>query len=77
MRIFERPLVSSKLEQGRRAGGETQEALGRRSNVSPALISRFECGWARPTPTMAARLGAALNLPPSELLEPADLSKGV
>ena len=39
--------------------------------LSTAIISKFETLMARPYPTQAARLGAILELQPSELLEPA------
>lgn len=58
-----------KLERLRRGWTQTDLAA-RAGKLSSADISRFEHGRSKPYPGQALRLGAALELPPDELLEP-------
>jgi transcriptional regulator with XRE-family HTH domain len=59
------------IEQARRARGWTGRQCGKESGLTAGEVSKIERGWMNPTRGQAARLAAALDLRPSELLLPA------
>ena len=68
MNVIAQRMIRLKAERLRR--GWTQIDLAYHSRVHPAEISRFETGNARPYPSQARRLAAALEIDPEALLQP-------
>jgi transcriptional regulator with XRE-family HTH domain len=62
-------VTKMQFERLRRRWSQTDLA-GQAKKLSSSDISRFERGYGRPYPSQAKRLGKALGLSPSELLEP-------
>jgi Zn-dependent peptidase ImmA (M78 family)/transcriptional regulator with XRE-family HTH domain len=54
----------SRLRLARLAQGLRTNELAARISVTPAAVSQYENGYARPTPTALARLGLALGVHP-------------
>lgn len=68
----ERSQFTSRLEAERRRRGWSQTELAAKAGLTPADISRYERGWARPYPRQAARLASILGIPPNQLTDRVD-----
>lgn len=67
-----RPKFRLRLRELREARFLSQRALAEKANVSVPTIVRLEAGEGAPTWQTINRLAEALNIPPSELIDPAN-----
>jgi len=66
----------TRLEAERLRRGLNQTTLAAKAKLSASDVSAFENRRKTPYPKQAQRLGRVLGLAASELLDPADLSRG-